>query len=509
MGLPRTRCLIHGTADYLRLLRSHWLGILLLTMAGAAAAAAFTLQQPYVYAANSSGFVTSGTSTDPALASINDDLAKSRAASYVDLATSRSVANLVIEDLELNQDPSALIRDISVTQPADTVLIKITARSSSPEAAQRLADAWVRGLATRVQEIENPDEETRKGILSVEPVEDAALPTSPVSPRPVVNIGAGVLAGLLLGFAFAALRSRLDRRLRAPDLVEKKFAVPIVGRVPVSKAKKGQGGDFLLRFSASGDQEHWGSGEAFRKLRTNLAYMSVDDPPRVIVVTSPRPEDGKSTVAANLAVAIALSGQSVVLVDGDLRRPTAAQKLGLVEGAGLTDVLIRNATIEDVLQRHLDFPELRVLAAGSPPPNPSELLGSQAMQRVLTQLKTEAIVIIDAPPLLPVTDAAVLTRHSDGAIVVVSYGATLDVELRDSLEQLEAVQGTVLGVVFNWVPKRSSSYSGYYNDNYYARSRSKRKSPAPPTAKRAAVEELPPPSPSPPTRSRRRSKTRR
>ncbi len=193
--------------------------------------------------------------------------------------------------------------------------------------------------------------------------------------------------------------------------------------------------------------------------------MNVDDPPRVIVVTSARPRDGKSTTAANLAAAISLSGQPVTLVDGDLRRPSVADKLGLVEGAGLTDVLIGQVDLDDVLQEHARFSNLRVLAAGSTPPNPSELLGSHAMQALLKELGEHGIVIVDAPPLLPVTDAAVLTRNCDGAIIVVSHGLTLDNELDECLRQLTAVKGTVLGVVFNRMPRRGSTY--YAGGSYY------------------------------------------
>src|SRR5262249_47459695 len=153
----------------------------------------------------------------------------------------------------------------------------------------------------------------------------------------------------------------------------------------------------------------------FRKLRTNLAYMDVDNPPRVIVVTSPKQSDGKSTVAANLAAAIAIGGQQVTLIDGDLRRPTVADSLAIVAGARLTAVLMGRAPPDEVMQDRPDVPGMRVLASGAIPPNPSELLGSKAMQSLVSELAQDAMVIIDAPPLLPVTDAAVLTRSADGA----------------------------------------------------------------------------------------------
>lgn len=442
--------------DYMRAVRAHLVGVVLIVLVAIGVAGVYTLSQPKVYAADAGGFVTAGQATDSGLAQLNDSLAKSRAASYVDIAKSRAVADLVIEDLGLDTTAPSLIGNITVNQPLDTVLINITARASSPMDAQQLADAWVRALSARVAEVEDPTDTGLPGVLGIQPVEAAALPTSPVSPRPALNLALGGILGALLALGYAVVRSIVDRRLRNPEDVERRFGVPIIGRLPLSRSSI-EGG---LLVNDAIDQESFGIGEAFRRLRSNLAYMNVDEPPRVIVVTSARPRDGKSTTAANLAAAISLSGQPVTLVDGDLRRPSVADKLGLVEGAGLTDVLIGQVDLDDVLQLHDTFPDLSVLAAGSTPPNPSELLGSHAMQALLKELSERGIVIVDAPPLLPVTDGAVLTRNSDGAIVVVAHGSTLDTELDECLRQLTAVKGTVLGVVFNRMPKRASTYRG-------------------------------------------------
>ena len=207
-------------------------------------------------------------------------------------------------------------------------------------------------------------------------------------------------------------------------------------------------------------------GEAFRKLRTNLAYIDVDSPPRVIVVTSPNQGDGKSTIAANVAAAIAVSGQPVVLVDADLRRPAIADALGLVEGVGLTDVLIGRVTKDEALQPVAAEPNLRVLPAGRTPPNPSELLGTQAMRTLVRDLAEGALVIIDAPPLLPVTDAAVLAAVADGTLVVISAARTVDSDLGVALGHLEAVHGRALGIVMNRAVR--SSGAGYYGSPYRA-----------------------------------------
>ncbi|MGH3331097.1 MAG: polysaccharide biosynthesis tyrosine autokinase [Nocardioidaceae bacterium] len=374
-----------------------------------------------MYAANANGFVSSGLNTDPALASVGDSLAKSRAKSYV---------------------------DITVDQPVDTVLIKITARAGTPREAQELADAWIAALAAQVDQIENPTGEKPANRLHIVPVESAELPTTPVSPQTDRNLLLGTVLGFLLGLGYAVVRNQLDRRIRSAAAVEKQFSVTVVGAIPASPDLQHAPGApaHIAVDDAAASRGGSASAEAFRKLRTNLQFMDVDSPPRVIVVTSPQQGDGKSTVAANLAAAIAISGQEVVLMDGDLRRPSVADSLGLVEGAGLTDVLVGRVGVDDVLQRHPGYPSLSVLAAGGIPPNPSELLGSQAMRGLVRDLAEKSIVVMDAPPLLPVTDAAVLTAVADGAFIVISTGKTLDTELGAALSHVEAVSGRALGV---------------------------------------------------------------
>jgi capsular exopolysaccharide synthesis family protein len=453
--------------DYLRVLRAYWRGVLVLVLLGVAVAAGLSMVQPKVYQADASGFVSAGTASNPGEASVGDSLAKSRAASYVDLAKSRATAQDVIDDLDLQVAPASLIGRVTVSQPLDTVLIKVSARAPSPREAQQRADAWVRALKGQVDQVENPSG-TSAQALRIVPVEAAALPTRPVSPNTERNIALGLVAGLLLGVGYAVLRSQLDRKLRRAEDIEREFGVTVAATIPASPAmSRTKGAHVPLVVTGprkKNDPVH--SGEAFLKLRTNLQFMDIDHPPRVIVVTSPLPGDGKSTIAANLAAALSMSDRRVVLVDGDLRRPVVADSFGLVEGAGLTDVLIGRVDFVDVAQQVATLPNLYVLAAGGIPPNPSELLGSKAMRRLLDRLADAGyIVIIDAPPLLPVTDAAVLTASADGALVVVTAGQTLDTQLGAALTSLQAVQGHTLGVVLNRVPPKSAD-SGYYGGYY-------------------------------------------
>jgi capsular exopolysaccharide synthesis family protein len=244
----------------------------------------------------------------------------------------------------------------------------------------------------------------------------------------------------------------------------------VVGTVPASTALAS---DHRLLDPAMTSEKGNGFAlnEAFRALRTNLKFMDVDHPPRTIVITSPLPGDGKSTIACNLAVTLAANGESVVLVDGDLRRPTVARTMGLPGGAGLSDVLAGRVELADVLQRTAT-PNLFVLAAGSIPPNPSELLGSDRMRRVLEQLSTHAMVIIDAPPLLPVTDGAVLTHQADGALMTISVGKTTYDIAEKAIATLHKAQGRVLGLVLNKAPLKGADaphYAHAYRATYLPR----------------------------------------
>lgn len=454
--------------DYIRVLRAHWKGVAALTVAGLIFAIAYNYTQPKIYAANATAFVSTGTSTNAAVGSVGDSLAKSRAASYVELAKGRKVAQLVIDKLGLNSTPDGLIGQISVVQPSDTVTLQITARSTSPAQAQQLADAWVQALSEAVEDLENPEHQQGVETIKVLPIAAAALPTSPVSPRTRLNLMIGLAAGFVVGMAYALLRNLLDKRLRGAEQVEHMFKVSVIGTVPETKylAHDPDGmGPIAVQDRASGSGRI--IAEVFRKMRTNLSYMDVDNPPRVMVVTSPRPDDGKSTVSANLAAAIAKSGTNTIYVDGDLRRPTVTKYMGGVAGAGLTDILVGAAQPEDVMQDVSRIPELKIIGAGQIPPNPSELLGSQAMRHLLQRLAQDAIVIIDAPPLLPVTDAAILTRQADGALVVIRAGRTLDQELEVALNNISTVNGRTLGVVMNRLKDRGNArylYGSYYGE---------------------------------------------
>ncbi|MGN6219624.1 MAG: polysaccharide biosynthesis tyrosine autokinase [Microbacterium sp.] len=458
---------------YLRIVRSHWLGILLLTVLGVVVAFGWTLLQPRVYTADAGGYVAAvrgDGATDAGSALVAENLAKAKVKSFLDLGTWRSVAENAIEELGIDASPEAVVNRVRVTNPADTVNIKVEASASTPEGARDLAQAWIRGMAAEIESLESSDGASLAAVQLV-PGDSARLPSAPSSPNTRLALAIGGLIGLALGIGYAVLRYTLDRRIRSADAVEKETGVAVVGLIPEERSFTPV--DRLLPIDAGSsggaNAKLFAVSEAMRELRTNIQFMDVDNPPRIIVVTSPLPGDGKSTTAANLAITLAANGQKVVLIDGDLRRPTVATIFHLVDGVGVTDVLAGRATLEDVAQRVGRAGNLLVLGAGKLPPNPSEVLGSERMRTLLRELAEDYTVIVDAPPLLPVTDAAVLSHSADGAVVVASVGKTTFEALTKALVNLDRAGARPLGVVLNRVPRKGrAGYRDYrYEGDYY------------------------------------------
>lgn len=465
--------------QYLGIVRRHWIAIVMCVAIGLGGSAGWTLLQDPEYRADSSGIVTAAFSTDGAYvdslsaAIATQDLSVSAVRTYVGLGESRNVAQYAIDKLGLEVSPSQLVGRVSVSSPPDTAIITAVARASSPELARDIADAWIEGIAAEIVSIQA----TASGVVILRPSESAVLPATPSSPNVRLALALGLLVGAAVGVAYAVLRSVLDRRIRSRAQLERAFEAPIIGAIPHLQGLRSES---LLRVdeangqptSQRADTDRRMLEESVRKLRTNLQYMDVDDPARVVIVTSGVPGEGKSTLAANLAIAIAETGQRVILIDGDLRKPRVASIFQLPDDIGLTDVLMRRASIVDAARRWGPSGTLALISSGPLPPNPSELLGSEAMSTLLTTLSSEALVVIDAPPLLPVTDAAVLASRAGVGVIVVARArrATVDA-VRESLESLRLAGARVLGLVLNDAPVRGADaeasskerYSGYYD----------------------------------------------
>jgi capsular exopolysaccharide synthesis family protein len=442
--------------DYLRGLRRHWLAILLMTGVGVGAAYGWVLLQTPVYEATASGLVQGKTADADGVLVSNENAARAKVPTYLDMAGWKQVAQHAIDELGLSESLESVAARVTVENPPNTAIIRFTARAGSPQGAAELAQAWINAVSATIEEVDSGDGST---VISIYSAESAAVPTVPVFPDTRTALIVGGVLGLGAGIAFALVRTASDRRVRVTDDVEGHLHLPVVGTIPVSPALTT---DVLTDL---GDRS-FPVAEGLRTLRTNLRFMDVDNPPRKIVVTSPLASDGKSTIACNLALTLARSGEPVILIDGDLRRPTVARNFGLPSGAGLSDVLSERALIGDVLQRTPLDANLLILAAGTIPPNPSEVLGSTRMRQLLDDLARHATLIIDAPPLLTVTDGAVLAHQADGALIVVSVGKTNYDFVERALGALDKARARALGIVLNKVPMKGVDSSPYATEAY-------------------------------------------
>jgi len=443
--------------DYLRVLAKHWIGITVIAVLITALVAIWTFLQPRVYTANAQTFVAIGSSNDSTDPFTGASYTLQRITSYVQLIDSPEVLQPVIDELDLDTTVQELADATSATNPIDTVLINVTVSDLDPGQAATIANAVAVQLGSVIQLLETS---SAGDIVPVKATltNPAEPPGSPSSPRTRVNLLLGLLIGLALGVGYAFLRESLDTSVKSPDeLADISGATPL-GMVTFDPEAKTNP---LVTLDTRATRS-----EAFRAIRTNLQYVDVDNPPRVVAVTSALPGEGKSTTAINLAVTMAQAGKQVVIVETDLRRPKASGYLGVESQVGLTDVLAGQTKLDDALlpwNRDL----LTVLPAGPTPPNPSELLASQQFVQVLEQLRSEYDqVIIDCTPLLPVTDGAIVSKAADGALLVVRFAKTTREQVVTSLDALEQVGARLLGTTFNFVPTGRRGYGYRYGYGY-------------------------------------------
>jgi capsular exopolysaccharide synthesis family protein len=448
--------------DYIRILRKGWILIVAMTLVGVAAGALSTILATPKYVSSTQLFV-SVQSSDASNASDlvqGSSAAQQKVRSYASVVTSTSVLTPVIEQLGLDLTPEELAGQVSAESPANTVLIDITVEDTDAQRAAAIADA----VGTSFADVVANDLESPAGggpsLVKIATIEPAIAATSPSSPRPIVNIALGFLVGLALGVGAAVLRSTLDTRIHGTHDVELVTDAPILGGISYDPGAKKQ--PLIVHADPRSPR-----AESFRSLRTNLQFVNLESTSRCFVMTSSLPGEGKTTTTSNLAIALAETGASVAVIDGDLRLPRLADTMGLEGVVGLTDVLIGRADLQDVLQPW-GRGTLYVLPAGRIPPNPSELLGSKAMVALIESLTSSFdYVLIDAPPLLPVTDAAILSKLTGGAIVVAAAGRTTRPELQSAMRTLEHIGGRVLGVVMTMLPTKGPDAYGYGNYGAY------------------------------------------
>nr|WP_307051347.1 polysaccharide biosynthesis tyrosine autokinase [Arthrobacter oryzae] len=439
--------------DYLRLLRRNWMLIVAATLAGLLlGGATSTLVKP-TYTSKTQLFVSLQNSGSVSELQQGNTFSQARVQSYVRTVTAPVVLRPAIESLGLDLTPDQLAGRVTASTELNTVLINISVVDQSPVQAAAIAQAVANSLIKAVDFLEKP-KNSDSSPVSLSVIMPAVAPDSPSAPNTQLNLVLGLLIGLAVGIGGAILRTALDNRIRTEDDLRQVTDASLLGGIAFDQdaTKKP-----LLTQAAPQSPR----AESFRQIRTNLQFANVSGHAKSVLVTSSLPGEGKSTTATNLAIALAQAGQTVCLVDADLRRPMVSEYLGLDSGAGLTTALVGQADVNDLLQPWGED-DLYVLASGRIPPNPSELLGSEVMKNLISRLEHAFdTVIIDAPPLLPVTDAAVLAQHVGGVVVVVGTQSVRRQDLEKSLGALQMVEAEVLGVVMNRLPAKGGDAYAY------------------------------------------------
>lgn len=416
---------------YLHALRVRWWLIGGLAVLGAVLGLAAFLLTPAVYASTVT-FYVSVPPTGGGSSATSTQYAQAKVSSYVSLVRSEEVARRVVADQKLTASPSAVASSLTASAQLNTTLLTVTVRDGSAPRSLAVARGVADTFGPFVDELDNAGRPAQ--VIGVDVVSGPTLASSPVSPDLKRYVALGLLAGLVLGALLAVLRDLLDVTVRSSAV-----AADVVGAPTLAVVDE--------------DRDARGRAESIRQLRTNLAFLRAAGTPtagaEVVLVTSALGGEGKTTTALDLARSFAEAGERVLLVEADLRRPTLVPALHLEPGPGLSDVLAGQAEAGAAV-RPGGAEGLSVLPAGTVPPNPAELLGSARMAEVVRALRgTYDKVLLDAAPLLPVTDAAVCSAVADGVLLVVRWGRTGRDEVAEAAAMLEQVHADVLGTVLN------------------------------------------------------------
>ena len=449
--------------EFITIMRARWRVITLSLLLVVGVAAAVTILTPPRYTATAKVYLATDAPSgadQSAYVITRQDLN-----TYVEVLKSPAFTDPLAEELDLTAGAGVSVEgEVSETSN----ILSLTATGSDPELVTRAANAAGPLLATVAKDF-SPLLALNDQTVTAQDISPAVTPSDPVSPDPVRNIGLGVLLGLAIGIGLALLRQAVDTRVRRVEDVNAISPRPILGEVPLERQRR----DDPLGVESD---PHGGYAESIRRLRTNLLFVDVTTGGHTFVVTSSMPGEGKTTTTINLALAMAGAGSRVLLIDGDLRNPSVASTMGLEGGIGLTTILLGRAEPVDVIQKW-GSSTLDVLAAGQIPPNPSELLGSEPMALLFDKLTRDYdFVLVDSPPIVPVIDAVLLNKLTNGLIMVVAGDRTRKRDLTSAVQSLETVEVPISGFVLNMVRTggpNGNRYGGYYGYGHHARDAAK------------------------------------
>ncbi|MBB0992408.1 polysaccharide biosynthesis tyrosine autokinase [Dietzia sp. SLG510A3-30A2] len=450
--------------DLLSVLRARWIIIVAATLIGGLVALGMSLLTTPTYQSKIQFYVTVA-GGDSAAAAYQGSLgAQQRVQSYAALVKSTDITQQVVDAAGADLTAGQVATKTAATADAKTVLLNVAVTDSDPQRALQLARGFGDVLPAAINRLETPDG-GGPALAKLTVVNPPALPTSPVAPKTEQNVAIGLVLGLLVGIGIALLINTFDRRVKSKEQLESIAGKPVVGSIPFRKGEdKEKGAEHIVPFR----EGHSPAAESFRRLRTNLQFLNVDNPPRVFVLTSSVATEGKSETAINLSLALAESGSRVLLIEADLRRPLVVSYMSMPDKVGLTNVLTGQADFADVVQetRHEG---VDLLACGPLPPNPSELLSSEMARTLLQELRSKYdYVIIDSPPLLPVTDGALLAHITDGALLVVRSHRTTSDQVAQAVDNLAKADATLLGLVTVANKPAKKGSTGYYDSYYYS-----------------------------------------
>nr|WSY54803.1 polysaccharide biosynthesis tyrosine autokinase [Streptomyces sp. NBC_00886] len=446
--------------NYLRILARRWRAVVVLGLLGTVIGALAALVTTPQYRATSTLFVSLQDWDDTVKLNQGNSFAQARVRSYAEVVVSPQVTEPVVRALRLKMTPAQLAQKITTDVPLDTVLLKITVTDTTPSEAARLSNAVADRFAQVIADIERPAK-ARTSPVRLSVTEPAVKPSDPSSPNIATDVALGLAGGLVLASGFVFARESLDASMRSrADLTQclvQAGGPAVLGSVTYDARTS----DCPL---ATRDDAFGRRAEDFRRLRTGLQFVDIDNPPDIIAVTSALPGEGKTSISVNLAATLSEAGSSVCLVDADLRRPNVARTLGLVQDAGLTTVMIGRATLDQVMQSAGAF---SVLTSGALPPNPAEMLGSEQFRAVVRSLAEKFDhVVVDTAPVLPVADTPAMAPAVDGYLLVARFAKTSRNQVADAVHALQGVGATMLGGILNMTSVKGDSDHYSYEYSY-------------------------------------------